>query len=130
MAGRSRDTPRISNNRLLWVRDFAQAKAAGQINLSVAQQALKMAGIDRLGLDAQDRRYLDTLVRVFSGGPTGLEAIAHTMNVSSDTLEDEVEPFLLRSELIVRSPRGRMATVKGIEHLRSPNSDLTAPSRA
>ncbi len=120
MAGRSRDTPRISNNRLLWVRDFAQAKAAGQINLSVAQQALKMAGIDRLGLDAQDRRYLDTLVRVFSGGPTGLEAIAHTMNVSSDTLEDEVEPFLLRSELIVRSPRGRMATVKGIEHLRSP----------
>jgi Holliday junction DNA helicase RuvB len=117
MARRSRATPRIANNRLLWVRDFAQARAKGEINLDVAKQALEMAGIDALGLDTQDRRYLDTLIRVFSGGPTGLEAIAHTMNVSADTLEDEVEPFLLRSELILRSPRGRIATPKAIHHL-------------
>ena len=76
-----------------------------------------MIGIDKLGLDKQDRNYLDTVVRVFGGGPAGLEAIAHTMNVSGDTLEDEVEPFLLRSELIVRTRRGRMATEKAYRHL-------------
>lgn len=117
MSSRSRDTPRIANNRLRWVRDYAQAKGTGAITLDIARQALQMAGIDTLGLDSQDRRYLDTLIRVFSGGPTGLEAIAHTMNVSSDTLEDEVEPFLLRSELMVRTPRGRTATLKAIKHL-------------
>ena len=77
-----------------------------------------MIGIDALGLDKQDRNYLDTLMRVFAGGPSGLEAIAHTMNVSSDTLEDEVEPFLLRSELIVRTRRGRLATAKAFEHMK------------
>ena len=80
--------------------------------------ALDMIGIDDLGLDKQDRGYLDTLMRIFAGGPTGLEAIAHTMNVSGDTLEDEVEPFLLRSELIVRTRRGRMATDKAYRHLK------------
>jgi holliday junction DNA helicase RuvB len=117
IAGRSRDTPRIANNRLLWIRDFAQARAAGKATLDVTRKALDMAGIDALGLDSQDRRYLDTLMRVFAGGPAGLEAIAHTMNVSSDTLEDEVEPFLLRTELIIRTTRGRMATAKAFEHL-------------
>ena len=84
-----------------------------------------MIGIDNLGLDKQDRGYLDTLMRIFAGGPTGLEAIAHTMNVSSDTLEDEVEPFLLRSELIVRTRRGRMATEKAYRHLdrKSPGTN-------
>ena len=76
-----------------------------------------MIGIDSLGLDKQDRNYLDTLIRIFAGGPTGLEAIAHTMNVSSDTLEDEVEPFLLRSELMVRTRRGRIATERAYKHL-------------
>ena len=85
--------------------------------MDVARNALDMIGIDELGLDKQDRNYLDTLIRVFSGGPSGLEAIAHTMNVSGDTLEDEVEPFLLRSELIVRTRRGRLATPKAFEHL-------------
>jgi Holliday junction DNA helicase RuvB len=88
------------------------------INLDVAIAALDMIGIDKLGLDKQDRGYLDTLLRVFAGGPAGLEAIAHTMNVSGDTLEDEVEPFLLRSELIVRTRRGRIVTEKGLQHLR------------
>ncbi len=117
IARRSRSTPRLANNRLLWVRDYAQSRAGGDITLSVATAALQMIGIDPLGLDKQDRGYLDTLTRVFGGGPAGLEAIAHTMNVSSDTLEDEVEPFLLRSELIVRTRRGRIATEKAYRHL-------------
>ncbi|MGN6136583.1 MAG: Holliday junction branch migration DNA helicase RuvB [Aureliella sp.] len=114
---RSRGTPRVANNRLLWVRDFALSKADGQVTLEVAKRALKMTGIDAAGLDRQDRRYIETLIRVFSGGPAGIEAIAHTMNVSSDTLVDEVEPYLLRSELIIRTSRGRCATPKGFEHV-------------
>ncbi len=118
IARRSRSTPRIANNRLLWVRDYAVAKADGRVTLDVANRAMEMTGIDRLGLDRQDRRYIETLIRVFSGGPAGIEAIAHTMNVSSDTLVDEVEPFLLRSELIIRTTRGRCATPQGFAHLK------------
>lgn len=119
VAQRSRGVPRIANNRLLWIRDYAQSKANGTIDLQVAQRAMDMIAVDSLGLDKQDRAYLQTLVRVFAGGPAGLEAIAHTMNCSSDTLEDEVEPFLLRYELIVRTRRGRMATPKAYEHLKT-----------
>lgn len=114
---RSRGTPRVANNRLLWVRDYALSKSDGLVTLDVARRALAMTGIDAIGLDRQDRRYIETLIRVFSGGPAGIEAIAHTMNVSSDTLVDEVEPFLLRSELIIRTSRGRCATPKGFEHV-------------
>jgi Holliday junction DNA helicase RuvB len=117
LAKRSRGTPRIANNHLLWVRDFATSKANGQITLEVVEAALKMSGTDQLGLGKQDRRYLETLIRVFAGGPAGIEAIAHTMNAALDTLEDEIEPFLLRSEMVVRTPRGRMATGKAYEHL-------------
>ena len=117
IAFRSRGTPRIANNRLLWIRDYAQSREQGHVTSDIAVRAMEMTGIDHLGLDKQDRQYLDTLVRIFDGGPTGLEAIAHTMNVSADTLEDEVEPFLLRSELIVRTRRGRVATTKAFQHL-------------
>ena len=120
IAIRSRSTPRIANNRLRWVRDYAQSRASGKITLPVAQDALRMAEIDTLGLDRQDRRYLDTLIRVCLGGPTGINTIAATMNTVSDTLEDEVEPFLLRSELILRTPRGRVATAKAFQHLKIP----------
>jgi Holliday junction DNA helicase RuvB len=118
IARRSRDTPRVANNRLRWVRDFADSKTDGQVTLAVAQAALAMAGIDVLGLDKQDRAYLETVIRVFGGGPAGLEAIAHTMNLEPDTLADEVEPYLLRSELLIRTPRGRVATAKAYEHLK------------
>jgi Holliday junction DNA helicase RuvB len=125
IARRSRGTPRVANRLLRWVRDYADSKANGQVSLAVANAALKMAGVDVLGLDPQDRNYLQTLIRVFAGGPTGIEAIGHTMNISADTLVDEVEPFLLRSELLVRTPRGRMATVKAFNHLqmKRPKSD-------
>lgn len=117
VARRSRATPRIANNRLRWIRDYADSKAGGNATLDVSRAALEMAGIDTLGLDKQDRGYLTTLIRVFGGGPAGVEAIAHTMNLATDTLSDEVEPFLLRSELVIRSPRGRVATAKAYEHL-------------
>ncbi len=113
IAKRSRGTPRIANNRLLWVRDFAMSKADGRITVDIANRALDMLGINEIGLDRQDRRYLETLNRVFGGGPAGVDAIAHTMSISSDTLEDEVEPFLLRSEFIIRTQRGRCITARG-----------------
>jgi Holliday junction DNA helicase RuvB len=130
IAARSRSTPRIANNRLRWVRDYAQTKADGKVSMEVARAALKMAGIDVLGLAKLDRDYMLTIVRVFGGGPVGIEAIAHTMNASTDTLEDEVEPFLLRSELVVRTPRGRVITVKGYQHLNiKPQADDAAESQ-
>lgn len=117
IARRSRGTPRLANNRLRWVRDFADAKADGIVTPTVALDALAMQGIDEYGLDSLDRKYLETICRVFAGGPVGVESVAHTMNVAPDTLVDEIEPFLLRSELVVRSRRGRKITAKGAIHL-------------
>ncbi|MBI2823941.1 MAG: Holliday junction branch migration DNA helicase RuvB [Planctomycetia bacterium] len=117
IAIRSRGTPRLANNRLRWVRDYATSKADGRINHKLAQAALAMQEIDQRGLDSQDRKYLETIIRMFHGGPVGVEAIAHTMNAAADTLEDEVEPFLLRAGLVVRTPRGRKATAETYEHL-------------
>src|SRR3954452_11573155 len=109
--------PGVANNRLRWVRDYSTSRATGHIDLAIAEAALKKLEIDQLGLDSQDRKYLDTIRRVFHGGPAGVEAIAHTMNAALDTLVDEVEPFLLRSELVVRTPRGRKLTTRAYEHL-------------
>jgi len=117
IAQRSRGTPRVANNRLRCVRDYVTSKADGHITCQLAEDALKMWGVDQRGLDKQDRKYLETLIRVFDGGPVGIEALAHTMNTATDTLSDEIEPYLLRSELLVRSPRGRMATTAAWQHL-------------
>lgn len=117
LARRSRGTPRIANARLWWARNFATSEADGCITLDIARAALNMAEVDTVGLDKQDRRYLETLIGVFSGGPTGVEALAATMNLPSDTLSDEIEPYLLREQFIVRSPRGRLATARAYEHL-------------
>ena len=125
IACRSRGTPRIAINRLKWARDYAQTRADGRITLEVAEAALKMAGVDELGLEKLDRQYLTTLIEVFGGGPTGVEALAHTMNTAVDTLSDEVEPFLLRTALVVRTPRGRVATAKCYEHLKLSPPDPT-----
>ena len=119
VARRSRGTPRIANGHLYWIRDFAQSEAEGNATLDVVRDALRMSGIDTLGLDRQDRRYLETLIRVFGGGPAGVEAIAHTMNTEVDTVSDDIEPFLLRTALITRTPRGRVATVDAFRHLGS-----------
>ena len=120
IARRSRGTPRLANNRLRWIRDFSTSRAGGLIDVEIARTALEMQGVDELGLDGFDRRYLETIQRVFAGGPVGIEAIAHTMSSAPDTLEDDVEPFLLRCELVVRTPRGRKLTPRGEEHLGAP----------
>ena len=120
IARRSRGTPRIANARLWWSRHYTHSEADGKITLDIAREALDMAEVDREGLDKQDRRYLETLVGVFDGGPTGVEAMAATMNLPSDTLSDEVEPYLLREQFIVRTPRGRVATPRAYQVLGRP----------
>ncbi|MEK6261058.1 MAG: Holliday junction branch migration DNA helicase RuvB [Planctomycetota bacterium] len=118
IAHRSRGTPRKANNLLRWTRDFATVREpSGNITKAVSERALAMLEVDAVGLEAQDRRYLTTLITIFSGGPAGLSAIGHTMNVPPDTLEDEVEPFLLRLGFIQRTPRGRTITAAGLNHL-------------
>lgn len=117
LARRCRGTPRIANARLWWVRNYAYSEGDGKITMAIAKAALDMQNIDRIGLDKQDRRYLETLIDVFGGGPSGVEAIAATMNLPSDTLSDEVEPFLLREQLVIRTPRGRLATPRAFEVL-------------
>src|SRR5438067_7518094 len=120
LARRSRGTPRIANARLWWTRHFATSEADGNITLDVARAALAMAEVDREGLDKQDRRYLETLIGVFQGGPTGVEALGATMNLPSDTLSDEIEPYLLREQFITRTPRGRLAAPRGYQLLGRP----------
>ncbi len=124
IALRSRGTPRKANNWLLWTRDYADARADGKITLEIANRALKMKGVDSRGLEDLDRQYIETVITVFSGGPAGVQAIAHTINIPADTLEDEIEPYLLREGLIQRTPRGRVVTAAGWQHVgRKPPED-------
>jgi Holliday junction DNA helicase RuvB len=126
IARRSRGTPRVANNLLRWVRDFADSEAEGHVTSEVARDALAKCEVDELGLDRQDRRYLRTLIDIFGGGPAGLNAIGHSMNVAPDTLEDEVEPFLLRCGLLQRTPRGRVVTAAAFQHLHIAPPDPAA----
>ena len=123
VARRSRGTPRKANNLLRWARDFAESKGDGKVTTILAHEAFRMQEVDALGLEAQDRRYLLTLITVFAGGPAGVQALSHSLNIPTDTLEDEVEPFLLRCGFLQRTPRGRMVTAAGFSHL-----DLDPPS--
>jgi Holliday junction DNA helicase RuvB len=120
IARRSRGTPRVAIGRLMWARHYSASEADGPITLAVARAALEMAAVDGDGLDKQDRRYLEVLIDVFGGGPTGVEAIAATMNLPTDTLSDEIEPYLLREQFIVRTPRGRLAMPRAFQHLGRP----------
>jgi Holliday junction DNA helicase RuvB len=130
LASRSRGTPRIALTRLWWARSFATSEAEGRVTMDLARAALKMAEVDAEGLDKQDRKYLQVLIEVFGGGPTGVEALAATLNLAADTLSDEVEPYLLRAQFIVRSPRGRIATPKAYAHLgKEPPSEKPGDGR-
>jgi Holliday junction DNA helicase RuvB len=120
LAHRSRGTPRVANARLWWSRHYAASEADGHITLDVARAALNMAEVDRDGLDKQDRRYLELLVGVHNGGPAGVESLAASMTLPVDTLSDEIEPYLLREQFIVRTPRGRMATARAYQVLGRP----------
>jgi Holliday junction DNA helicase RuvB len=124
LAARSRGTPRIANRLLRRVRDFATVAGAAAITRAIAADALARLGVDRLGLDRNDHRYLNALVTTFAGGPVGLSTIAAAIGESEDTLEDVVEPYLLQLGFIQRSPRGRLATEAAHRHLDLPTAKL------
>lgn len=117
---RSRGTPRIANRLLRRVRDFSEVGGHKVISRSVADDALNMLAVDRFGLDDMDRRILLTLIDKFQGGPIGLDTLATAVCEEKNTLEDVYEPFLIQSGFLVRTPRGRMATVNAYEHFDRP----------
>ena len=117
IAARSRGTPRIANRLLKRVRDYAQVKGSGKLEMNIVENALKMEQIDSLGLDELDRAFLRTLADVYDGGPAGIEAIAATLGEERDTLEDVVEPYLLQVGFVRRTKRGREITAKACKHL-------------
>jgi len=109
IAARSRGTPRIANNLLRWVRDFAQVRAQGIISPEVAQAALEMIEIDEDGLDEMDKRILEAMIYKFNGGPVGLSSLAVAVGEDASTLEEVHEPFLIMQGFVKRTPRGRVA---------------------
>ena len=117
LARRSRGTPRLANRLLKRVRDFAQVKYNGNISLEVANYALDLLDVDKLGLDAGDRNILEIIIEKFSGGPVGLDTLAAALGEDSGTLEDVYEPFLIMNGFIARTPRGRIATELAYKHL-------------
>ena len=117
IASRSRGTPRIANRMLRRVRDFAQVRADGVITQEVADKALSALEVDKLGLDALDRRMLRSIIEFYNGGPVGLETLAATINEEAVTLEDVYEPYLLQCGFLTRTPRGRCVTQKAYQHL-------------
>lgn len=117
IAKRSRGTPRIANRLLKRVRDFAQVSGDGHITAELADKALGLLEVDKIGLDHTDRRMLDTMIRKFAGGPVGLDTLAAAISEETDTIEDVYEPYLLQLGFINRTPRGRLVTRAGYEHM-------------
>lgn len=117
LAARSRGTPRIANRLLRRARDYAQVRSDGKLTGKVVDAALEIQQIDSLGLDELDRSFLSSLIRVYKGGPAGIEALAATMGQERDTLEDVVEPFLLQTGFVIRTRQGRCATPAAYKHL-------------
>ncbi len=116
LAQRSRGTPRIANRLLRRVRDYAEVKAAGRIDATVAESALDLLEVDLEGFDLLDRRLLLTVIEKFSGGPVGIDSLAATLGEERDTLEDVVEPFLIQQGFLFRTARGRVATPAAWRH--------------
>jgi len=117
IAERARGTPRVANRLLRRVRDFAEVRGGGAIDSAIAAQALKMLEVDALGLDRLDREILRTICAKFGGGPVGLSTLAVAVGEEQDTVEDVYEPYLLQQGLIMRTPRGRVATAAAFSHL-------------
>ena len=117
IARRSRGTPRIANRLLKRVRDFAQVEGDGMITSAIADTALSRLEVDKAGLDRTDRRMLDTMIRKFGGGPVGLDTIAAAISEEPDTITDVYEPFLLQLGFLMKTPRGRIVTRAGYEHM-------------
>ena len=127
LSDRSRGTPRTANRLLRRVRDFAQVRAEGQITPVVAEQSLALEGVDPMGLDELDRQFLRTICAYYQGGPVGIEALAATLNEETDTLEDVVEPYLLKIGFLNRTRRGRCVTPTAYRHLGLEPPSASAP---
>ncbi|KRO90176.1 MAG: Holliday junction branch migration DNA helicase RuvB [Bacteroidetes bacterium] len=123
IAGRSRGTPRISNSLLRRVRDFAQIKGNGKIDLEITRYALKSLNVDKHGLDEMDNKILMTLIDKFKGGPVGISTLSTAVSESSETLEEVYEPFLIQQGFIIRTPRGREVTKLAYDHLGKKKSN-------
>ena len=117
IASRSRGTPRIANRLLRRVRDYAQVKHNNQLTPAIVDEALQLEGVDTLGLDELDRKYLRCIAEIYEGGPVGLEAVAATLGDDAGTLEQAVEPYLLQLGFLARTRKGRQLTRTGAEHL-------------
>ena len=124
IAGRSRGTPRIANALLRRVRDFAQIKGNGTIDIEIARYALKALNVDAHGLDEMDNKILLTIINKFKGGPVGLSTLATAVSESSETIEEVYEPFLIQEGFIMRTPRGREVTDKAYKHLGKINTNI------
>jgi Holliday junction DNA helicase RuvB len=123
IARRARGTPRVANRLLRRVRDYAEVKADGKVTRAVAEAALKMLEVDSLGFDMMDRKLLLAVIEKFTGGPVGLENLAHAIGEEADTIEDVLEPYLIQQGYLQRTPRGRMATLSAYRHF-----GITAPA--
>jgi Holliday junction DNA helicase RuvB len=117
IAKRSRGTPRVANRLLRRVRDFAEVKAKGEINLEVAHNALVMLDVDELGLDDMDKKIMEVIIHKFKGGPVGINTMAVAVGEEGETIEEIYEPFLIQEGLLNRTPRGRTATELAYKHL-------------
>jgi Holliday junction DNA helicase RuvB len=116
IALRSRGTPRISNRLLRRVRDYAEVKSDGIVSKEIADLALKMLDVDKVGLDMMDRKLLLSIIEKFSGGPVGVENLAAAIGEERDTIEDVLEPYLIQQGYLQRTPRGRIATMLTYQH--------------
>jgi Holliday junction DNA helicase RuvB len=125
IARRSRGTPRIANRILKRVRDVAEVRHAGAITMAVAREALELLEVDDEGLERIDRELLDAIVRKFGGGPVGLSTLAVSLGEETDTIEDVYEPYLLQLGFIQRTPRGRVITALGREHVGAPPAETS-----
>ena len=117
IAGRSRGTPRIANSLLRRVRDFAQIKGDGKIDISITKSSLKSLNVDIHGLDEMDNKILTTIIEKFGGGPVGITTLATAVSENSETIEEVYEPFLIQQGFIMRTPRGRQVTELAYKHL-------------
>ena len=117
ISGRSRGTPRICNSLLRRVRDFAQIKGDGKIDLEITKYALEALNVDAYGLDEMDNKILSTLIKNFKGGPVGITTLSTAVSETAETIEEVYEPFLIQQGFIVRTPRGRQVTDKAYKHL-------------
>jgi Holliday junction DNA helicase RuvB len=128
IAKRSRGTPRIANRLLRRVRDYAQVKADGTVSANIADAALEMLDVDKLGFDVMDRKLLLAVLEKFGGGPVGVESLAAAIGEERDTIEDVLEPYLIQQGYLMRTPRGRVATPNAYQHFGLPQKN-SEPNR-